>query len=291
MNWHTLASTLVGALITFSAILFTQALDLRKQTRARKKLIHALLQGLQDEIAGLLELASSGAARPIDAVPEGKPYEGMFTANQDYFTVYHTNTGLVMQMDDADLRRRVIQTYMRAKVLLDTICMNRLYLERYHYLQSTFLKTKDPSVQVEAEEYRRTLIDTAVQLKRVDADFRSSSSDLLSKLSAGIKRAETLMKASARNTAVISASRNTRGSEAPMSTGFAFLAETNRGVRLPTVSWQQLMPFNGEGLHLSQTSPSGGRPPLVDLATVFRSSEATLACASPRQCGSRTLNG
>ena len=291
MNWHTLFSTLVGALITFSAILFTQALDFRKQTRAREKLIHALLQGLQDEIAGLLELASTGAARPIDAVPEGKTYEGMFTANQDYFTVYHANAGLVMQMDDADLRRRVIQTYMRAKVLLDTICMNRLYLERYHYLQSTFLKTKDPSVQAEAEEYRRTLIDTAVQLKRVDADFRSSSSDLLSKLSAGIKRAETLMAADARNTAVISASRNTLSSEVPTSTGFAFFAETNRGVRLPAVNRQQSKPFNCECLHSSQTSPSGRRLPLVEWATVFRSGGATLACASPRQRGFRTLNG
>jgi hypothetical protein len=192
MNWHTLVSTLVGALLTFSAILLTQALDTRKQRRAHEKLVNALLQGLQDEIAGLLELAKTGAARPIDAVPDGKPYEGLFTASQDYFTVYHANAKLVMQIDDACLRRTIIQTYMRAKVLLDTICMNRLYLERYHYLQSTFLKTKDPSVQKEAEEYQRTLIHTAAQLKRVDTDFKSAGNDLLRMLSAGIERAKAL---------------------------------------------------------------------------------------------------
>ena len=188
MNWHTLVSTLVGALLTFSAILFTQALEVRKQRRAHAKLVHALLQGLHDEVAGLLELARTGAARPIEAITEGKPYEGLFTASQDYFTVYHANARLVMQIDDPCLRRKIILTYMRAKVLLDTVSMNRLYLERYHYLQSTFLKTKDPSVQKEAEEYHRTLISTAAQLKRVDADFKSAGADLLSLLSAGIEK-------------------------------------------------------------------------------------------------------
>ena len=181
-------STLVGALLTFSAILFTQALEIRKQRLAHAKLIHALLQGLHDEIAGLLELARTGAARPIETITEGKPYEGLFTASQDYFTVYHANAGLVMQIDDACLRRKIIQTYMRAKVLLDTVCMNRLYLERYHYLQSTFLKTKDASVQKEAEEYHRTLVHTAAQLKRVDAEFKSAGSDLLNRLSAGCEK-------------------------------------------------------------------------------------------------------
>jgi hypothetical protein len=188
MNWHTLASTLLGAQLTFSAILFTQALDIRKQKRAREKLVHALLQGLQDEIAGLLELARTGAAHPIEAVPEGKPYEGLFTASQDYFTVYHANAELVMQINDGRLRRSIIQTYMRAKVLLDTISMNRLYLERYHYLQSTFLKTREPSVQTEVDEYRRTLIYTAAQLKRVDAEFKSAANDLLSMVSPGEKQ-------------------------------------------------------------------------------------------------------
>jgi hypothetical protein len=185
MNWQTLMSTLVGALLTFSAILFTQALEIRKQRRAHAKSVHALLQGLHDEVAGLLELARTGAARPIEAITEGKPYEGLFTASQDYFTVYHANAGLVMQIDDACLRRKIIQTYMRAKVLLDTVCMNRLYLERYHYLQSTFLKTKDASVRKEAEEYHRTLVHTAAQLKSVDAEFKSAGSDLLSRLTAG----------------------------------------------------------------------------------------------------------
>jgi hypothetical protein len=185
MNWQTLMSTLVGALLTFSAILFTQALEIRKQRRAHAKLVDALLQGLHDEVTGLLELARTGAARPIEAITEGKTYEGLFTASQDYFTVYHANAAWVMQIDDASLRREVIQTYMRAKVLLDTVCMNRLYLERYHYLQSTFLKTKDASVQKEAEEYHLTLVYTAAQLKRVDAAFKSAGSDLLSRLTAG----------------------------------------------------------------------------------------------------------
>jgi hypothetical protein len=52
LNWQTFISTLVGGLITFSAILLTNALDLSKRKRTHEKLIHALLQGLRDEITG-----------------------------------------------------------------------------------------------------------------------------------------------------------------------------------------------------------------------------------------------
>jgi hypothetical protein len=246
MNWHTLVSTLVGALLTFSAILFTQALEIRKQSRAHKKLIYALLQGLHDEIAGLLELARTGAAHPIDAVPDGKPYEGLFTASQDYFTVYHANAELVMQIDDACLRRKIIQTYMRAKVLLDTICMNRLYLERYHYLQSTFLKTKDPSVQKEAEEFQRTLIYTAAQLKRVDADFKGAGNDLLSLLSAEIEKPKALNAVRFPDRSVIPAGQNDLRARIPGTDG-------------PPGAFTQRGPATIEGVppmspHLSQKS-------------------------------------
>jgi hypothetical protein len=73
-------------------------------------------------------------------------------------------------------------TYNRAKGLLDTVTMNRLYLERYHYLQSTFLKTKDSFVQAESEDYRRALIEIAAQLKRADIDFKTAASQSLEML-------------------------------------------------------------------------------------------------------------
>jgi hypothetical protein len=141
--------------------------------------MHALLHGLQDEVAGLLQMAGSTPVRPIAAAPDGKPYEGLFTASQDYFTVYHKNAELVMQLEDSELRRQIILTYIRAKGLLDTVSMNRLYLERYHYLQSTFLKTRDVSVQADSEDYRRALIEIAAQLKKADAEFKSTAGHLI----------------------------------------------------------------------------------------------------------------
>jgi hypothetical protein len=186
MNWQTFASTTLGALFTFSGILFTHALNLQRQKRADKKLLIALMQGLQDEIGGLLEFAKISSVHQIEAAVEGKPYEGLFTASQDYFTVYHANAALVMQINDAALRKNIIQTYTCAKWLLDTLHMNRLYLERFHYLQSTFLKTKERSVQAEVEEYHETLVAMAGQVKMAQAEFKNAASELLSMLSAGI---------------------------------------------------------------------------------------------------------
>ena len=186
MNWTSFISTLLGGLITFSAILFTNALDLRKRKRSHQKLICALLQGLQDEIAGLLEIARRTPVS-IEAAPDGKPYEGLFTASQDYFTVYHKNAELVMQIEDSELRRKIILTYIRAKGLLDTVNMNRLYLQRYHYLQSTFVKTKDDMIKAEFEDYRQVLIEIAAELKKADADFKSTARQLLEMLGQKLK--------------------------------------------------------------------------------------------------------
>src|SRR5437762_7492041 len=73
MNWNPLASTLLGALITYSAILLTQAIELWKRDRAQKKLIHALLQALREEVESLLEMVRMNAPS-IEATPDGEPY-------------------------------------------------------------------------------------------------------------------------------------------------------------------------------------------------------------------------
>jgi hypothetical protein len=188
MNWNTLASTLLGALITYSAILLTQAIELWKRKRAHESLIHALLLALYEEVESLVEMARMNA--PPQADSDGKPYERLFTAKQDYFTVYHANAALVMQIEDAELRHSIFTTYTRAKGLLDMVSVNRLYLERYHYLQSTFLKTKDDSAHSASENYRHMLIEIAAQLRKSDNEFRKAATRLLDMLSAEAGKAQ-----------------------------------------------------------------------------------------------------
>ena len=188
MNWNTLVSTLVGACITFSAILFTHGLDLYKRKRAHRNLIHALLQGLREEVESLLEMARANA--PPETASDEKPYERLFSAKQDYFTIYHANAALVIQIEDAELRHSIFNTYTRAKSLLDMVSVNRLYLERYHYLQSTFLKTKDVSAFSASENYRHMLIEIAVQLRKSDAEFRHAAMRLLELLATEAGKAQ-----------------------------------------------------------------------------------------------------
>ena len=62
--------------------------------------------------------------------------------------------------------------------------MNRLYLERFHYLQSTFLKTKDPTAKAASENYRQMLIQIAAQLRTADGEFRNAATRLVEQISA-----------------------------------------------------------------------------------------------------------
>ncbi len=186
MNWENIASTLIGASITYSAILLTQAIELWKRKRSHDTLLHALLHAIQEEVESLLEMARMNAPS-VEDIPDGRPYERLFTARQDYFTVYHSNAALVMQIKPPELRRSIFKTYLRAKGLLDTVSMNRLYLERYHYLQSTFLKTKDPIAKAASENYRQMLIQIASQLRIADGEFRNAATRLVGQISAQLK--------------------------------------------------------------------------------------------------------
>lgn len=188
MNWNTLASTLLGALITYSAILLTQGIELWKRKRAHESLIHALLLALHEEVESLVEMARVNA--PPESQPDEKPYERLFSAKQDYFTVYHANAALVMQIKDAELRHGIFNTYTRAKGLLDLVSVNRLCLERYYYLQSTFLKTKDVTAFSASENYRQMLLEIAAQLRKSDTEFRHAATRLLELLDMESGKAE-----------------------------------------------------------------------------------------------------
>src|SRR4051812_21953983 len=83
MNWDALTSTLIGAVITYSAILLTQAMDVWKRKRTHDTLIQALLHALQEEVESLLEMARMNAPS-VEDIPDGKPYERLFSARQDY---------------------------------------------------------------------------------------------------------------------------------------------------------------------------------------------------------------
>ena len=50
-------TALLGALITYSAILLTQGIELWKRKRAHESLIHALLLALHEEVESLLDMA------------------------------------------------------------------------------------------------------------------------------------------------------------------------------------------------------------------------------------------
>jgi hypothetical protein len=72
------------------------------------------------------------------------------------------------------------------------VSVNRLCLERYHYLQSTFLKTKDVSAFSASENYRHMLIEIAGQLRKSDTEFRNAAARLLELLAAEAGKAQPM---------------------------------------------------------------------------------------------------
>jgi hypothetical protein len=175
MNWQTFLSTLLGALVSFSAVLLTYSLDRRKRRHADEKARRALLNGLYDELNGFFAFARPD---PSDELA-GRMHEAGFAMTQDYFTLYHANVGQVMQLENAELRHLIVKTYTQGKVLVGMTRINQQCFERMQYLESTFHKTKDPTVEAAVERYRQIKAYLLVETKAADSRFNVSARQLL----------------------------------------------------------------------------------------------------------------
>ncbi|MGA2244051.1 MAG: hypothetical protein ABSH48_03540 [Verrucomicrobiota bacterium] len=178
MNWQTFISTLLGACVSYSAIMLTYMLERRKRKRSDEKLKRALLHGLHDEINGLLTM--------VKLNPEGElaqeMYEAAFGLTEDYFTVYHANVALVIQIENDELRQLIVRTYTLGKAFVTRANINKQCLDRLHYLESTYHKTKDPAVQISVEKYRQIKDRLVKEIKAADIRFHSSAQQLIALL-------------------------------------------------------------------------------------------------------------
>ena len=136
------------------------------------------MHGLHDELNGLLTMAKPNP----DGELAQQMYEAAFGMTQDYFTVYHANVALVIQIENDQLRQLIVKTYTLGKVFAGMTNINKQRLERLHYLESTYHKTKDPAVQISVENYRQIKGRLVEEIKAADIRFHKSAHQLMALL-------------------------------------------------------------------------------------------------------------
>ena len=119
-------------------------------------------------------------------VEDGGIFNLQWPVRHDYFPVYRANAGLLGKIEDAGLRRQIVETYTSAQGMLDSISLNTeilLKLEKI-YVEN---ESAEGRTQELIDHLRDLLVKYASALKVSDADLTDKAEALLEALRAYTK--------------------------------------------------------------------------------------------------------
>jgi hypothetical protein len=134
-----LIGSLIGGTLSLVGALWGANEQHRKQQIATEGAEAARIRGflgaVEAELTVIWERYELRVRPTLHAVPAGGIFNFEWPTNQDYFTVYTANAGLLGRVPDPELRRLIVRAYTFAKGILDSIAMNARILREQMQLQ------------------------------------------------------------------------------------------------------------------------------------------------------------
>jgi hypothetical protein len=182
MTLSAFISALIGGGCTLIGVLLAYKMSEKKRRNEQSDLIKGVLQGIHDEIETLWEIYSDRVGHIIESLQEGQGFEGYWVVTQDYFTVYTSNSHLIGQIPDVDLRKEIIATYSIAKSLIDSFRMNNELVLQFEQAVLLANETQNEKHQQVATLRRQQIVVYANSLKRIHGDLKVKVTSLLREL-------------------------------------------------------------------------------------------------------------
>ena len=188
MEWFVPAiSSIVGALIGgflagYFALKATKKAhqnNLLIQKKNEENVLKGVLQALHDEIETLIERYQETVGSHIESLEAGKPFLFYYPIFSDFFTVYNSNAFLIGKINDNDLRKLLVRTYVLAKGLVDSYQMNNEFIQKYAYWNALFIETNNEAHKLQSLAYYDALVSYAVTLKQLHNEVKKNANDLL----------------------------------------------------------------------------------------------------------------
>ncbi|MCW5626852.1 MAG: hypothetical protein KIT73_19195 [Burkholderiales bacterium] len=187
MTLDSLMSGLIGAVIggvltgVFSIIAVnkTEKHNRDSQAEADSRVLKGLLQALHDELESIFERYQETMGVHIESLPEGKPLLTYYPVINDFFTVYNANAFLIGRIENNDLRKSLVRTYILAKGLVDSYRMNNELLSKFEHWHALSAETNNPVHQQYAQDQFDALVTYGTQLKKGHIDVKKCVLDLM----------------------------------------------------------------------------------------------------------------
>ncbi|HEY6229653.1 MAG TPA: hypothetical protein VIW64_00185 [Pyrinomonadaceae bacterium] len=132
--------------------------SLTMEQRNRGAVLRGVLLGIRTELELLLEIYRGEMELEMESLKEGQGIHVTLPIYQNVFTVYESNCSLIGQIEDDELRKAIIRTYLLAKSLVNAHTYNNKLIEEYDaqmrdgtnrlFQQNAFRRIQDYGSQV-----------------------------------------------------------------------------------------------------------------------------------------------
>ena len=178
-----LKSLLIGGGITLCATVLAHWLLASREDRKHQKTLNGVLQGIHDELETLWTTYKAGMGDRLEkALKDNKPFWGYYPLTQEYCTIYTENASLIGQIKDRNLRKAIVTTYLKFKVVVDSYKVHNWFQEEFIKWDLLQRQTDNVSDKENARVWENEVIQHTRTLKKHHDKWKENVEELLKML-------------------------------------------------------------------------------------------------------------
>lgn len=180
------AASLIGsflaATIAYTSIKLTEKNYSRRNEEREQQEIRYFLRGVLAEIRYVWERYGAAIGQHIQKIPENQALTSKISIRSDYFVFFHTNNFYLGKIKNAELQAQILDFYIQAKGLIDTLELNNHMLTKMEEY-AALANEKTPNIyNTFAQSYGTNLVEYLEAIKEQDARIFTLTKSLILRL-------------------------------------------------------------------------------------------------------------
>jgi hypothetical protein len=177
-DWESIIPGLVGGLVAgacvWIGIMVQHAHERAMQAEKERILVDGFVHSVLAEVETLWDNYFEGAGKRLEALEKGKAFMYVYPISQEYFTVYGGNSILIGRIADARLRRSIVETYTKARGLIDSFRLNNDMVQKWNHLDLMRQDSQNPTLIHMMWMQEQSLMHHAIMLREIHQQTKDS---------------------------------------------------------------------------------------------------------------------
>ncbi len=182
-----LIGSFLAVMVAYSSLYFTERGHMRRDSEKEEQEIRYFLRGIFTEVKYLWERYYTAIGQYVQKLPDNEMLDSKVFISNDYFTFFHTNNFYIGKIKDESLQAQIIDFYIQAKGLIDTLSMNNHMLMKLEE-HAAMMDIENPNFHnTFVQNYKEGLVEYAKSIKEQDEHTTRLANSLIIRLSNELK--------------------------------------------------------------------------------------------------------